>query len=85
MEIIFVSCDTDKEEFDYHLSELPFPAIPYGDDLIDRLEENFDIDNIPVVTLLRKDGSIGWPNVRRLITEKGIGCYTDLLMKSEGW
>ncbi len=85
VEIIFVSCDTSKEEYDDHLSELPFPGIPFGDPLIEDLEEIFDVENIPVVPLIRKNGSIACENVRRIITEKGSEGYSDLAKLNVIW
>ena len=79
VEIIFASCDNNKEEYDEHFAELPFPGLPYGDPTIEKLEEVFDVENIPVVPLIRKNGTIGNDNVRRLINDSGAKCFQDLL------
>ena len=81
VEIIFVSCDTTKEEFNEHFAELPFPGLMYGSPAIEKLEELFDVESIPVVPLLSKNGYVVYENVRRMITEKGADCFSELLAK----
>ncbi len=82
VEIVFVSCDNTKEEYDDHFTELPFPGIRYGDPVIEKLEECFDVGCIPVVPLIRKDGVIANENVRRIINDKGASCLDELIKLS---
>ena len=83
-EVIFVSCDNTEEEFNDHIDGMPYPLIPFGDDRITGLEENLDVESIPVVLILRKNGTIATTDARLLIQNKGAECLPDLLKIAEG-
>ncbi len=82
MEIVFVSCDNSEEEFDEHFGVMPFPAIPFDDPRIADLEEDLDVEAIPIVPLLRKNGTIARDSVRQLIAKDGIKCLPELIKLS---
>lgn len=81
VEIIFVSCDNSEEEFREHVTDFPYPMIPFDDPRILDLIE--DKEAIPIVPLLRKDGSVAKDSVKKLITEKGAKCLEDLIELSK--
>ena len=81
-EVVYVSCDTSKEEFDRYYSTMPWLALEFSDaDLISdgcftstlgtsqRLKERFGVIGIPSLVLF--DGSSG-----ELITANGRGALT---------
>ena len=70
VEIIFVSCDNSPDEYQDHLSALPFPAIPFESSKIADLEEDLDVDSIPIVPLVAKEGVILQDSVRMLIQKE---------------
>ena len=42
-EVIFVSSDNSKDEFEAYLSEMPWYAIPYDDKRKDKLDKIFEV------------------------------------------
>lgn len=79
VEIVFVSCDNSIEEFKEHIVPMPFPMLPFDSDKIADLEEGLDVESIPIVPLLRKDGTIARESVRQLIQTQGVKCLPDLI------
>ena len=47
-EVIFVSSDNSKDEFESYLSEMPWYAIPYDDKRKDKLDKIFEVSGIHV-------------------------------------
>ena len=82
VEIVYVSCDNTIEEFKKHSSEFIFPVIPFDDPIIAELQDALQIETIPVVTLLRKDGTIAKENIRQIIQTKNTGCFEDIKLAS---
>ena len=78
VEIVFVSCDNSKEEFTSHAKEFAYACIPFDDPKIAELQDALEIETIPVVTLLKKNGAIAKENVRTFIEKKGTGCFEEL-------
>ena len=79
VEIVFVSCDNEKEEFQEHLAELGFPAIPYESDKIADLEDDIEVEAIPIVPILSKaKGKVVFENARKLIQDSGFECFNKL-------
>merc|ERR1712194_100571 len=56
-EIIFASSDKDQASFDEYYGEMPWLAIPFGDELKERLGKQFEVKGIPCLIVLNKDGS----------------------------
>ena len=79
VEIIFVSCNTTLEEHMENIAPMPFPMIPFDDPRIPILEENMDAASIPIVPLIRKNGTVARKNVRVLIQSQGALCFPELL------
>jgi len=57
-EIIFVSGDRSKSEFDEYHSEMPWLAIPFGDKRIEQLNQRFEVNGIPHLVILNPDGTV---------------------------
>lgn len=74
VEIIFVSNDESESAFLSYYKELPFPAIPFDSPLTDELPDTYAIPGIPVLLLLKHDGTCLTKEGRRDIIEKGVGC-----------
>ena len=83
VEIVFVSCDNSIEEFKEHIIPMQFPMIPFNSQKTIDLEEDLDIESIPIVPLLRKDGTIARENVRQMIKTQGVGCLPELIKASQ--
>ena len=83
VEVVFVSCDNSEEEYDEHVANMPYPCIPFDDPRIADLEEDLDVESIPIVPLLRKNGTIARDSVRQLIQTQGIKCFPELLKLSQ--
>jgi len=63
LEIIFVSCDNEKSEFDEYFSEMPWLTLPFKDPRCDALSERFEIEGIPCLVILDLD--------RKVVTKEG--------------
>eukprot|EP00831_Metopus_contortus_P019435 TRINITY_DN1842_c0_g1_i2.p3 TRINITY_DN1842_c0_g1~~TRINITY_DN1842_c0_g1_i2.p3 ORF type:complete len:123 (-),score=17.23 TRINITY_DN1842_c0_g1_i2:177-545(-) len=83
VEVIFVSCDNAEDEFEEHIEGMPYCMIPFDDPRIADLEEDLDVESIPIVPLLRKNGTIAKDSVRPLIQSQGEKCFPELLKMSE--
>lgn len=54
-EIVFVSCDEDKEAFDEYCAVMPWLAIPFPDlETKRRLNRRFDIEELPCLIILQQ-------------------------------
>ncbi|KAK6165992.1 hypothetical protein SNE40_022789 [Patella caerulea] len=74
LEIIFVSSDRDQEEFDEYIKEMPWLALPFGDQRADTLSEKFDVTGIPNFLLLDgKTGEVLTPLGRAQVTKDPEG------------
>ena len=83
VEIVFVSCDNSEDEFEEHFGAMPWPGIPFDDPRIADLEEDLDVESIPIVPLLRKNGTIAKDSVRQDIQKNGIKYFPELLKLSK--
>ncbi|XP_042492000.1 probable nucleoredoxin 3 [Macadamia integrifolia] len=74
-EIIFISTDRDPEEFNLHITNMPWLAIPYNDKTQQDLCRIFDIKGIPALVLLGPDGKTLSTNGRALISSYGSKAF----------
>ncbi|XP_043714794.1 probable nucleoredoxin 3 [Telopea speciosissima] len=74
-EIIFISTDRDQEEFNLHITSMPWLAIPYNDKTQQDLCRIFDIKGIPALVLLGPDGKTLSTNGRALISSYGAKAF----------
>lgn len=53
-DVVFVSGDEDEQQFQEYLSEMPWMAIPFGDDRIEELNTLLEVEGIPHLVILNK-------------------------------
>ena len=58
IEIIFVSCDKDANQFKDYYNEMPWLTLPYGDERQESLSDEYGCQGIPYLVILNSDGSI---------------------------
>jgi nucleoredoxin len=68
-EVVFVSCDNDLDCFNEYLSEMPWIAVPFGDNKLGKLNDAFNINGIPHLAILRNDGTKVSKNGRDDVTD----------------
>lgn len=58
IEIVYISSDRDKSAFTDYFETMPWLALPFEDtSRKDSLSEQFDVDGLPQLVILRNDGS----------------------------
>lgn len=57
-EIVLVTRDQNKEDFENYFSKMPWLAIPFEDSRIRFLIEKFNIKGFPILIILKKNGEI---------------------------
>merc|ERR1719408_201549 len=66
IEVVFISADRDQASFDEYYGEMPWAAVPFeARDLKDKLSARFGVRGIPMLVVLKADGS--------LVTDNGRG------------
>jgi len=72
VEVIFVSSDTDKEEMrNYFKEEQPdWYAVPFDAEGADELLKRFEIDSVPALVVMGRDGKIVTSDGKREIVKK---------------
>jgi len=58
IEIIFISCDTEFDQYKEYYHEMPWLSLPYGDTRNDALSEEYECEGIPYLVILNSDGSL---------------------------
>jgi len=58
IEIIFASSDKDENSFKEYYGEMPWLAIPLGDERKSKLSETFQVSGIPWLAILDKNGNL---------------------------
>ena len=58
LEIILISRDRNKDDFDAFYSSMPWLSLPYGDSRVKKLIDAHDIKGIPQLVLLNRKGEI---------------------------
>merc|ERR1712227_1030342 len=56
--IIFASSDTDEASFQDYFKDMPWLAFPHGDQRIKALNKKFEVNGIPWVVVLDKQGNL---------------------------
>ena len=79
LEIVFVTCDQSQEQFNGYFSEMPWLAVPFGDQRCDLLSDMFECKSIPYLVILRPDGSVVTKNARNEVGQSGIECFNTWL------
>ncbi|KAL6652056.1 hypothetical protein ACP70R_010981 [Stipagrostis hirtigluma subsp. patula] len=74
-EVIFISIDRDKEEFQASMSAMPWYAIPYSDTARQELTRIFAIKGIPALLILGPDGKVLKTDGRTTISTYGAMAF----------
>lgn len=74
MEVIFISCDNTKEEYESYYSEMPWLSVPFeATTFRDALSQKYGVAGIPSLILIDKTGNMLKDNCRMDVTNKGPG------------
>lgn len=78
-EIIFVSSDHSKLEYNLYCGTMPWLALPFGDPTIKNLTKYFDIRGIPSLIILGHDGKTVTKHGRSLVNlyEENVYPFTE--------
>ena len=79
IEIIWLSRDRGQEEFESTKKNLPWLAVPFNQSHINELLERYEIDVIPKLFLLNRDGSIAHDGCRQDVVRKGPDALSEWL------
>ena len=74
-EVIFISIDRSKEEFQASLSAMPWLAIPYSDTARQELTRIFAVKGIPTLLILGMDGKVLKTDGRTAISAYGATAF----------
>jgi nucleoredoxin len=75
-EIVFISSDRNQEAFDGYYAEMPWVALPYSlRDAKSELSDKFEVQGIPTLTLLDKNGEVLHKNGRSQVAEYGAKAF----------
>ncbi|KAK3416834.1 hypothetical protein EUGRSUZ_H02589 [Eucalyptus grandis] len=85
-ELIFISSDKDQAAFDNYYAQMPWLALPFGDERKKSLNRKFKVDGIPTLIAIGPTGRTLTKEARNLISEHGADAYpftTEHLKKLE--
>ncbi|OMJ65326.1 hypothetical protein SteCoe_38472 [Stentor coeruleus] len=72
-EVLFVSYDRNKSDFNEYFNEMPWLAVKYEDrKRIGKLEKRFGVHDVPFLALIDDDGNIKSKDAKNDIITKGI-------------
>ncbi|GAV61030.1 C1_3 domain-containing protein/Thioredoxin_8 domain-containing protein [Cephalotus follicularis] len=74
-EVIFISSDRDQSSFDVFFSEMPWLALPFGDERKASLSRKFKVRGIPMLVALGPTGRTVTTEARDLIMLHGADAY----------
>ncbi|KAG9130872.1 hypothetical protein Leryth_023630 [Lithospermum erythrorhizon] len=74
-EVIFISSDKDQSSFDEFYSEMPWLALPFGDDRKKKLSRLFKVTGIPMLVALGPTGRTITTLARKLVSDYGANAY----------
>ena len=74
-EVIFISSDGDQASFDEYFAEMPWLALPYGDERKKLLDRRFKIEGIPTAIAIGSSGRTVTKEVRELVGVHGADAY----------
>ena len=75
LEIILVSRDQNKDDFEEYYAQMPWLAIPFNDDRIPTLAEKYNIKGIPILLVLKKNGDVVTKAGKMDVTNEGSGAF----------
>eukprot|EP00439_Symbiodinium_sp_Y106_P086065 s234_g31.t1 len=72
VEVVFISSDRDESGFNEYYGEMPWACVPYADRAKkDELAGKFGVRGIPMLVVLKPDGSVVSENGRGEVQSKG--------------
>ncbi|KAF8016573.1 hypothetical protein BT93_H1942 [Corymbia citriodora subsp. variegata] len=74
-EVIFISSDKDQTAFDDYFAQMPWLALPFGDQRKKFLSRKFKVKGIPMLIAIGPTGRTVTKNTRDLIMEHGADAY----------
>ncbi|KMT07242.1 hypothetical protein BVRB_6g148750 [Beta vulgaris subsp. vulgaris] len=74
-EIIFVSSDRDQPSFDEYYSDMPWLALPFGDERKAYLSRKFKVKGIPCLVAIGPEGKTITTETRQLIGAHGADAF----------
>ncbi|XP_048132436.1 probable nucleoredoxin 1 [Rhodamnia argentea] len=74
-EVIFISSDKDQTAFDDYFAEMPWLALPLGDERKKYLNRKFKVQGIPTLVAIGSTGRTVTTEARDLIMEHGADAY----------
>ena len=64
IEIVYVNSDEDPGQFNSVISQTPWLAIPFNDSRVMELKQMYAITAVPILVVIRKDGTVVTTNGR---------------------
>ncbi|KFM74094.1 Nucleoredoxin-like protein 2, partial [Stegodyphus mimosarum] len=79
LEIIFVSSDRSEDALFDYMNEAhgDWLAIPHGSNVAEQLKKKFNIQGIPTLVVIKKDGSVVTTNGRSDVEKKGSAAFKE--------
>lgn len=77
IEIIYSSMDNDDAQFKEYYDSMPWLAFPFGDKVNEQLVEKFNIQGIPALVVLDKNGKVVDKGARNTVQNKNL-CSLDI-------
>jgi len=74
-EVIFISSDRDQSSFEEFFSNMPWLALPFGDERKSSLSRTFKVQGIPMVVALGPSGRTVTTEARELVMRHGADAY----------
>ena len=81
MEIIYVSFDKTKEDYEEYRKSMPWVALPYNDPKRDELKKEYKIIGIPHLLVLKPDGKVIVQNGRADVQKKKVQAFEEWVAK----
>ncbi|KAL2903289.1 putative nucleoredoxin 1 [Bienertia sinuspersici] len=86
-EIIFASSDRDQSSFDEYYSDMPWLALPFGDERKAELSRKFKVRGIPCLVAIGPEGKTVTTEARQLVAAHGANAFpftNDHIKRVEG-
>lgn len=84
-EFLFVSCDDSRESFQSFREQMPWPAVPFNDDVSVQLSQSLEVLQLPSMLVLHaSSGKVLSRDVLEAIEEDGAAVRGDWLTKALG-
>ena len=74
LEVVFCSFDSDADQYKEYFDTMPWATLPFGDPLIKKLSDKFEVEGIPCLVIISKDGK------QEMLSNNG---YEDISLKKE--